>query len=121
MGLGDIIYFAAYGIFLTGAFLFFRSSRKTTAHRMMTAGVLVDFFATVMPHSGFKSVAINVGSSATIISAMGLAAMVWLLFLASLFIRATQKNHYYYRMILSIIVLWFLNLVLFLHGVYRQY
>ncbi len=121
MNINDIIYIGSFALFLTGAYLFFRSQRKRTAHRLMLAGILVDFFATVIPHSGFKSVAINVGSSLSIVSAMALAVLVWLLFLVSIFVRVTQQHTYYCRMLILIIILWFVDLVLFLYAVYRLY
>jgi len=84
----------------------------------MVAGVLIDFFATVIPHAGFKSLAINIGASAAIISGISLGVIVWTLFLAAVFVRLMGRIPLFCAMVAIIKVVWFIDLMLFMHGVY---
>lgn len=115
----DIISFAAFCIFLIGASLHFRGLRQTRALWCMVTGVLMDFFATILPNPGCKSLAIGIGSSPEIIAAIVLGVLVWTLFLAAVFVRLMGKTALFNRVITLIKVIWFIDLVLFMYGVYH--
>jgi hypothetical protein len=85
----------------------------------MVIGVLIDFFATVIPNTGFKSFAINIGASPPIMSGIIIGIFVWLLFLVSIFIRLMEKASMFYFIITLIKVLWFIDIILFMYGVYN--
>ena len=84
----------------------------------MVAGVLIDFFATVLPNTGFKSLAIGIGDSAPIIWGITLGVLVWTLFLVAVFIRLMERMTLFYFTIALIKVVWFIDLILFMYGVY---
>ncbi|MFC1592143.1 hypothetical protein ACFL43_06435 [Thermodesulfobacteriota bacterium] len=118
MPLKDSIYFIAFCVFLAGAALNLRGYKPRRSLWIMVVGVLIDFFATVLPHTGFKSLAIGIGTSPAIIAGIVLGVVVWTLFLAAVFVRLTGRVPLFCVMIALVKVLWFSNLVLCLHGVY---
>ncbi len=85
----------------------------------MTGGVVLDFFATVIPSYGIKSLAIGIGSSMTIIAAIALGVVVWCLFLATVFLRLVEKHALSCVLVTVMTIAWFVDLVLFINGVYR--
>jgi len=115
----DIICFAAFCVFLVGASLHSRGIRQTRALWFMVAGILTDFFTTILPNSGCKSLAIGIGSNPEIVAAIVLGVLVWTLFLAAVFVRIMGKTALFHGMITLIKVIWFVDLVLFVYGVYH--
>lgn len=114
----DFVYFIAYGLFLVGASLTLRRARPRASLWLMVAGVLLDFFATILPNAGFKSLAIGIGSSPAIVSGIALDVLVWTAFLAGVFVRLMGRQTLYYSIIVVIKIMWFVDLVLLLYGVY---
>jgi len=119
MVLYDWVCCITYVCFLCGAAGYFRNHAPARSLWIMAASVTVDFFATVIPNSGCKSLAINIGASLEIIAAITLGAFVWLLFLGAVFVRLMGKPTLFFVFISSIKILWFVDLVLFFHGVVR--
>ena len=112
------IYFFAYGLFLTGVFLGLKKHNRLTALWIMVCGVVLDFFATVIPCSGFKSLAINIGGSGIIVSGIALGVLVWVLFLVAFFVRLMEKQRLFSRMITIIAIAWCADLAVLLYGIY---
>ncbi|MCX8043079.1 MAG: hypothetical protein N3B18_03025 [Desulfobacterota bacterium] len=114
----DGVYCAAYIMFLTGAACAFSGWIPAGSLWLMAGGITVDFFATVIPNSGCKSLAINIGTHPLIIVAISICVMVWLLFLGAVFVHLMGRSAHFFVMIVITKVLWFLDLVLFFYGVY---
>ena len=114
----DIVYFIAFCIFLTGASLSFRGIKEKYSLWIMATGVLIDFFATILPSTGFKSLAIGIEGSAELITGIILEVLVWNLFLGAVFVRLMGKFSFFYIIITVIKVSWFIDLILIIHGVY---
>ena len=114
----DLIYIFAYILFLTGAAMNFR--RMKYSFRIMSAAVLIDFFAVTMPFSGFKSLAISVETDNLIIIGTITGIAFWVLFILAMFSRAMERKMVisFDGMISTIKVLWFINLVTIFYGVY---
>ena len=119
MLVNDIVYFIAFCIFLIGASLYLRGIKDKYSLWIMVVGVLIDFFATILPNTGFKSLAIGIESSAELISGIILGVLVWTLFLGAVFVRLMGKQSLFYIMITVIKIAWFIDLVLVMHGVYN--
>jgi len=118
----DLIYFVTYLVFLWGAFLDLRAHRQQRiALWIMASGVAIDFFAAIVPNAGFRSQAINIGVSAVIVSAICLEILVWTAFLAAVFVRLTGLMGLYGNIITAIKVIWFVDIILFVYGVYGIY
>ena len=118
MSLNDTIYFISFSAFLAGMSLYFQGVKKSTSFWVMTVSVLVDFFATIIPNNGFKSLSINIGSSAMIMSAISLGILVWVLFLVAVFVKVMEKYFLFNILITIISVLWFIDIILYMYGVY---
>ena len=114
----DAIYFIAFAVFLAGAGASQRTLHRRRALWVMVAGVLLDFFATIMPAPGFKSLAINIGSNRYIMAGIMLGVVVWCLFLVAVFVRLMNQPVRYARMLSAIKIIWFVDLALLLQGVY---
>ncbi len=121
MPVTDSIYFIAFCIFLFGAALHLRGIKKSYTLWVMSLGVIIDFYATIIPSDGFKSLAINIGASTAILTGITLEIIVWCLFLAAVFIRLMGRFPLFYFMITVIKVLWFIDLISFIYGVYPAY
>jgi len=118
MPLYDSVYFIGYGVFLCGAYLHTRKIKRNVSFWIMVAGVLIDFFGTVIPHAGFKSLAIGIGVNSAMAVGIVLGVLVWMLFLCALFVRLAGNLNLFYNMLYIIKIGWFLDLVLFVRGVY---
>jgi hypothetical protein len=114
----DILYIVAYMLFLCGAALACRSVRQKEALWIMGAGMLVNFFGTVIPNPGFQSLAIGIGSNTAIICAIALGVAVWTVFLAAVFVRLTGRKELFFSLIVWLKLCWFADLILFIYGVY---
>jgi hypothetical protein len=119
MPINDLTYFIAFCVFLIGTYLHFRGIKPKYSLWVMAAGVLIDYFATILPNTGFKSLAINIGTSVTIVLGATLGVLVWTLFLAAVFVRLMGRLTLFYVIIVAIKVMWFLNIVFYLYGVYH--
>lgn len=117
----DLIYFLTFLTFLFGAYHELRGTNQRYALWLMVTGVVIDFFAAILPNAGFRSQAINIGVSAVIVSAIALEILVWTAFLAAVFVRLMGRMSLYVVIITAIKVLWFIDIILFVSGVYGIY
>ncbi len=111
------VYFFALGLFIAGTILHMSGRYMRTALWLMTAGVIIDFFATVLPHTGFKSLVIGIDFSASIVCGIFLGVSTWVIFLSALFVRLSGRTRLFHRLIIAIAVIWSLNLALCLYGI----
>ncbi len=114
----DSVYFIAFVIFLIGAGLSLRGIKPRGSMGVMIFGVLIDFFASVLPNSGFKSLAIGIGNNPAIITGITLGIVIWALFLAAVFVRLMDKTAFFFVLIGLIKVVWFVDIMFFMYGVY---
>lgn len=114
----DTLYILAYMLFLCGAALACRSVRQKEALWIMGAGMLINFFSTVIPNPGCQSLAIGIGSNGAIIWAITLGVAVWAAFLAAVFVRLMGRKELFFSLIICIKLCWFADLILFIYGVY---
>jgi hypothetical protein len=115
----DIEYIIAYCIFLIGAALSFQKNAPRSALIIMSAGIALDFLASVMPVMKVKSLAIDIPSNPAIVGGIFSGIFVWVLFLASIFLWTIKKIPLFHLLIIVIEVLWFCSLMLFLYGIYK--
>ena len=114
----DILYIAAYLLFLSGAALACRRKLQLQALWIMSGGMLINFFGTVVPNPGFQSLAIGVGSNGAIVCAIALGVAVWAAFLAAIFVRLMGRRDLFFWLVAGIKVCWLADLILFIYGVY---
>jgi hypothetical protein len=114
----DILYIVAYALFLCGASLACRGVWQKQALWIMGAGMLINFFGTVIPNPGFQSLAIGIGSNAAIVWAIALGVAVWAVFLAAVFVRLMGRRELFFSLIVGIKLCWLADLILFIYGVY---
>lgn len=114
----DAMYIVGYILFLYGAALACRHPRLQHALWIMGAGMMVNFFGTVIPNPGFQSLAIGVGANAAIIWAIALGVAVWVAFLAAVFVRLMGLNELFFYLVVCIKISWLADLILFMYGVY---
>jgi len=115
----DFIYLIAYCIFLIGAANSFQNNVPQSSIWTMSVAVVIDFLGSVLPVMRVKSLAINLPGNPAITVAIFLGILVWLLFLFALFIWKIKKIRLFHFIILSIEVIWFIDYVLLLYGVYK--
>ena len=116
---GDFIYLIAYCLFLIGAANSFQNNVPQSSIWTMSVAVLIDFLGSVLPVMRVKSLAINLPGNPAITAAIFLGILVWLLFLFSLFVWKIKKIRLFHFIILSIEIIWFIDYVLLLYGVYK--
>jgi hypothetical protein len=116
---GDFIYIIAYCLFLIGAANSFQNNIPQSSIWTMSVAVVIDFLGSVLPVMRVKSLAINLPGNPAITAAIFLGILVWLLFLFSLFAWKIKKIRLFHFIILSIEVIWFIDYVLLLYGVYK--
>jgi hypothetical protein len=116
---GDFVYLIAYCIFLVGAANSFQNNVPQSSIWTMSVAVLIDFLGSVLPVMRVKSLAINLPGNPAITAAIFLGILVWLLFLFSLFFWKINKIRLFHFIILAIEVIWFIDYVLLLYGVYK--
>jgi hypothetical protein len=116
---GDFIYLIAYCLFLIGAANSFQNNVPQSSIWTMSVAVVIDFLGSVLPVMRVKSLAINLPGNPAITAAIFLGILVWLLFLFALFIWKIKKIRLFHFIILSIEIIWFIDYVLLLYGVYK--
>lgn len=119
MSLFDGLCCVAYVLFLLGEAQNFWGSVPAKSLWVMVLAVTTDFFITVVPNPGCKSLAINIGSSPEIITAIVLCVVVWLTFLGAVFVRLMGRMTLFFVLLVATKLLWFVDLVLFFYGVYN--
>jgi len=120
MTLNEILYIIAYSLFLAGASVSFRQNGSRLSIGIMTAGVVLDFLVSMLPLMGVKALSMHVGgTNAAIIFGIALGFVVWLLYGAALVLRAQAKRAAYHCMVCTVEVLWFIDFISFLYGLYK--
>ena len=75
---GDAIFVLTYCLFLTGAAWSFQSNASSSSIWVMSAAMLIDFLASILPVMNLKSIAINLPPNMIITAAILLGILVWL-------------------------------------------
>lgn len=119
MPLQDVTYAVAYAVFLIGVAGTLRTRGARAPLWIMCCGITIDFFATVVPWSGTKSLAINVGANPLIVAAIVLGFVPWAGFLLALVARLMGKTSLFCGLLVLTEAAWFVDLVLFVAGVYQ--
>ncbi|MCX8043488.1 MAG: hypothetical protein N3B18_05105 [Desulfobacterota bacterium] len=120
MSLNEIVYIIAYSFFLAGASLSFRQNGSTLSIIIMTIGVALDVLVSLLPLAGVKALSMNVGgTNAVIMFGIALGFVVWLLYGVALVLRAKTRWRAYHIMIGTVEVLWFIDFISFLYGLYK--
>ena len=116
---GDAIFVLTYCLFLTGAAWSFQSNASSSSIWVMSAAMLIDFLASILPVMNLKSIAINLPPNMIITAAILLGILVWLLFLFALFAWKINKIRLFHFLILEVQIIWFIDYSLLLYGTYK--
>ena len=116
---GDFVYLIAYCIFLIGAAISFQNNAPQSSIWTMSVAVVIDFLGSVLPVMKVKSLAINLPANPAVTAAIFLGILVWLMFLFALFVWKIKKIRLFHVIILAIELIWFIDYVLLLYGVYK--
>ena len=116
---GDSIFVLTYCLFLTGAAWSFQSNAPASSIWVMSAAMFIDFLASVLPVMNLKSIVIILPPSIIITAAILMGILVWLLFLFALFAWKIKKLRLFHFLILEIQIVWFIDIILVLHGTYK--
>ena len=116
---GDAIFVLTYCLFLTGAAWSFQSNASSSSIWVMSAAMLMDFLASILPVMNLKSIAINLPPNMIITAAILLGILVWLLFLFALFAWKINKIRLFHFLILEVEIIWFIDYILLLYGTYK--
>jgi hypothetical protein len=116
---GDAIFVLTYCLFLTGAAWSFQSNASSSSIWVMSAAMLIDFLASILPVMNLKSIAINLPPNMIITAAILLGILVWLLFLFALFAWKINKIRLFHFLILEVEIIWFIDYILLLYGTYK--
>ncbi len=120
MSLNEILYIVAYSVFLAGASVSFRQNGSRLSVGIMTAGVVLDVLVSILPLMGVKALSMNVGgTNAAIVFGIALGFVVWLLYGVALVLRAMHKMERYHTVIAVVEILWFIDFISFLYGIYK--
>lgn len=120
MSLNEILYIIAYSLFLAGASLSFRHNGSRLSVVVMTIGVTLDILVSMLPLLGVKALSMNVGgTNAVIMFGIALGFFVWLLYGVALVLRAKKRWRGYHVMIAVVEILWFIDFISFLYGLYK--
>ncbi|MCP4717673.1 MAG: hypothetical protein GY868_21325 [Deltaproteobacteria bacterium] len=116
----QIILFIAYGLFLIGASLSFRTNGSRSAVVIMSAGYLLDLAVNLAPMTGlswFQPATTVSNSIITTAIIFGIAG-VWLPYPAALILRRINKLPAFHVLIAIIELCWFIDILLFMYGLY---
>lgn len=116
---GDAIFVLTYCLFLTGSAWSFQSNASSSSIWVMSAAMLIDFLASILPVMNLKSIAINLPPNMIITAAILLGILVWLLFLFALFAWKINKIRLFHFLILEVEIIWFIDYSLLLYGTYK--
>ena len=119
MSLNEGLYLIAYCTFLVGASKSFRDNGSSVSVCIMLCGIILDVAVSMLPLAGVQSLKMNAdGSNTLIMAAVALGVFVWLLFIAALLLRRSGSLARYHALITAVEVLWFIDYLMFLYGVY---
>lgn len=120
MELSELLYAAAYCVFLAGAAKSFRDNGSRTSRRIMGCAVIVDFLVSMLPMMGADFLKMNLeGHNAAITLGIVLGFAVWILFVAALIARKKGSDNLYHTGITLVEITWFLDFIIFLYGIYK--
>lgn len=120
MTLSETLYAIAYLLFTAGAARSYRDNGSSTAVRIMSCGVLLDFLVSMLPLMGVSALKMNLpGTNGVIVFAIIFGFVVWLLFLAALWLRRAGRLCAYHGTITVTQIAWFIDFIAFLYGIYK--
>jgi hypothetical protein len=115
----ELLSIFAYCLFLAGAARSFQSGGSRTARLIMSAAVLLDMLIAILPSLGLVPPSTHpVSRNLLVMSGVLLGLFVWVLFAVALFLYRKHRQELYHTLILAIEILWFVDVMLFLYGVY---
>ncbi len=120
MTLSETLYTLAYCVFVVGAARSYRDSGSRLSVLIMSCGVLVDFLVSMLPLMGVSALKMNLpGTNAVIVFGIAFGFVVWLLFLAALWLRRARRLSAFHAIITLTQVAWFIDFTAFLYGIYK--
>ena len=115
----DAVCCAAYAVFLAGESLYCRGQSSARGLWLMVGAVVCDFCATILPNTGCKALAVNLGAGPAIVAAIVLGVCVWMVFLGAVFVRLMGREWLFSALTAATKILWFVVLALCFYGVYN--
>ena len=116
----ETLYTIAYCLFVIGAARSYRDNGSRSSVLIMSCGVLLDFLLSMLPLMGVSALKMNLpGTNGVIVFAIILGFIVWLLFLAALWLRGTGRMAAYHSVITAMQIAWFIDFIAFLYGIYK--
>jgi hypothetical protein len=116
----ELLSIIAYCLFLAGAARSFKTGGSRNARLMMSAAILLDIAMAALPSLGILPPLTHHGSrNLVVMSGVLLGFFVWVLFAVALFLHRQHRLEPYHTAILAVEILWFVDVMLFLYGVYR--
>jgi hypothetical protein len=86
----------------------------------MSCSVILDFLVSMLPLLGVSALKMNLpGTNGVIVFAIIFGFMVWLLFLAALWLRRTERMAAYHTVITVTQLAWFIDFIAYLYGIYK--
>lgn len=114
-----ILYTVAYCLFLYGAARSFQTGGSAGAVRLMCGAIVLDISASSLPQLGLPFLPrFAVELNRVLIAAIVLGGIVWLLFAGALLVRRAGHANVFQNVIITIEILWFVDFMLFLYGMY---
>ena len=120
MTLCETLYTIAYCLFVAGAARSYRDNGSRLSVLIMSCGVLLDFLVSMLPMMGVTALEMNLpGTNSVIIVAIVFGFVVWLLFLAALWLRRAGRMAAYHSFITVTRIAGFIDFIAFLYGIYK--
>jgi hypothetical protein len=120
MEISELLYAAAYCVFLAGAAKSFRDNGSRESRWIMGCAVAADFLVSMLPMLGVDFLKMDLeGHNAAITLGIVLGFAVWLLFIAALIARKKGSGRLYHAGITMVEITWFLDFIIFLYGIYK--
>lgn len=119
----EIFYFAAFGLFLLGSAFSFRDNGSPATLAIMSCGVAADMVLRLLPMGGFAGLPQNMGVTNPFIAqavAFGMLT-VWPAYFLALLFRKQRRMNFFHWLIAGIELIWFLDIILLLYGLYAIY
>jgi hypothetical protein len=116
----EIIYFGAFGLFLLGSALSFRENGSPRAVALMSCGVLADMAVRLLPLADSDYAPVSAaGTNSYIFFAVAAGmATAWPAYLLALLFWRRKRKSFFHWMIAAIEIVWFLDIILLLYGLY---
>ena len=120
MTLSETLYTIAYCLFVIGAARSYRDNGSRSSVLIMSCGVVLDFLLSMLPMMGVSVLKMNLpGTNGVIVFAIILGFIVWLLFLAALWLRRAGRLSAFHCLITVTQIAWFIDFIAFLYGIYK--